>query len=117
MTAHLLLVFVGGGVGAVLRFLLGRWLASPHFPWHTLAINVLGSFALGLLAGWHRDRAAWFALLGTGLCGGFTTFSTFSLETLVLAERGRPLAAAGYAGGSVAAGLVGVLVAVRLVRG
>lgn len=117
MTAHAALVFLGGGAGAVLRYLVGRWLASPHFPWHTLGINVAGSFALGLLAGWHRDRLGVFALLGTGLCGGFTTFSTFSLETLLLMERGRPWAAAGYAGGSVAAGLVGVLVAVRLTRG
>ena len=69
------------------------------------------------MAVWCKDRPAWYVLLGTGLCGGFTTFSTFSLETLTMLEKGRPWAAAAYVGGSVAAGLAGAWAAVRLARG
>jgi CrcB protein len=111
------LVAVGGGAGAVLRYAAGRWAAGYHavqeFPWHTLGVNVVGSFVLGAVAVWCKDRPGWFLLLGTGLCGGFTTFSTFSLETLTLIEKGRGWAATGYVTGSVAAGLVGAAVAVR----
>lgn len=118
--ARVVLVAVGGGAGAVLRYAVGRWAAGYHavqaFPWHTFGINVLGSFALGLVAVWCKDRPGWFVLLGTGVCGGFTTFSTFSLETLTLVEKGRGWSAAGYVAGSVAAGLVGVLLAMRWAR-
>lgn len=118
-----LLVFFGGGLGAAARYAVGRAVADrfPHalldFPWHTFGINVLGSFALGLCAVWCKDRPTWFFLLGTGVCGGFTTFSTFSVELLTMLEKDRTAAAAGYAGGSVAAGLLGALLAVRLARG
>ncbi|MFO0848205.1 MAG: fluoride efflux transporter CrcB [Gemmataceae bacterium] len=110
------LVAVGGGAGAWLRFAVNRW-GGPDFPWHTLGINVFGSFVLGLLVVWLKDRPGWLLLLGTGVCGGFTTFSTFSVETFNLLVRGRAWAAAGYVFGSVAAGLAGVAVAVRLARG
>ena len=109
------LVAAGGGAGAWLRYAVNRW-ATADFPWHTLGINVVGSFALGLLVVWLKDRPGWLLLLGTGVCGGFTTFSTFSVETLNLLEKGRAGAAAGYVCGSVAAGLAGAAVAVRLAR-
>ena len=84
---HPALVFFGGGAGAVCRFLIGRWLAVPGgFPWATFGINVAGSFFLGLLAVLCKDRPGLLALLGAGFCGGFTTFSTFSLETLRMLE-------------------------------
>ncbi len=113
----------GGAVGSVLRYALGRWLtefdAVRHFPWHTFAINVAGSFVLGLVAVGYKahPQPAWYLLLGTGFCGGFTTFSTFSLETLTLLDQDRPVAATGYAAGSVLAGLAAAWAAVKLARG
>jgi CrcB protein len=117
-----LLVFAGGGAGAVLRFWAGEWGKSfdwgRQFPWATLAINVLGSFVLGVVATACAgdEKASWRMLLGVGVCGGFTTFSTFSVETLQLIEQQRWWAAGGYVLGSVAAGLLGAWAGWRLVR-
>ncbi len=81
-----LLVFLGGGLGAVLRWALG--LALPGW-WGILAANLLGSLALGvLLASPWQDRPALVAVLGTGLMGGFTTYSTFNVNVLEAAGRG-----------------------------
>lgn len=117
------LLAVGGGAGANARYWLGAWVRGVQgecaFPWATFAINVSGSAALGVIAALcanHPDesRKNWLLLLGTGFCGGFTTFSTFSLETLELMRAGRTGTAAVYALGSVAAGLLGVWLAMRL---
>ena len=110
------LVALGGAVGAVARYQVGRgvtaWLgpaAVTAFPWATLIVNVAGSLAMGLLAGWlarHGDGGETARLLlGVGLLGGFTTFSAFSLELMLLIERGQAGAAVGYATVSVLAGL------------
>ena len=116
-----LLVFVGGGVGAVLRFWAGE-VVRPFewkFPWATFGINVVGSFVLGVVASAFaaEEKAWWRALLGAGVCGGFTTFSTFSVETLKLIDEERWAAAGGYAVGSVLAAVVGAWAGGRLVRG
>jgi len=87
---------------------------SNYFPWPTLSINVLGSFALGVLAVLCRERPAALLLLGTGVCGGFTTFSTFSLEAIVLIQEKRWLAVAGYATGSVVAAVLGAMAGLKL---
>ena len=122
------LVFAGGGTGAVLRYQFGRWMThmlGPQvvstFPWATLAVNVIGSLAMGLLAGWlarHGSGGETTRLLvGVGLLGGFTTFSAFSLELMLLIERGQPWLAASYALVSVLAGLTGLylgLIAMRI---
>ncbi len=122
------LVFAGGGMGAVLRHQMGRgltgWLgpaAMTAFPWATLAVNVSGSLAMGLLAGWlarsGSDGEHWRLFLGVGLLGGFTTFSAFSLELMLLIERGQAGTAFAYAAVSVLAGLTGLylgLIAMRL---
>ena len=101
-------VAAGGAIGAVLRFALVRWATHslPGFPWGTLAVNVLGSLAMGLLAVALMERfpGSWGRLapfLMTGVLGGFTTFSAFSLDALFLIERGRLLAAVGYVAGSM----------------
>ncbi|MGL6076375.1 MAG: fluoride efflux transporter CrcB [Fimbriiglobus sp.] len=109
-----LCVFAGGGTGAIFRAWVSRWLAQPDgFPWATLAINVLGSAFLGVLTVLCKDRPTWFLLLGTGFCGGFTTFSTFSVELVRLLESGHWLSALGYAGGSVLAGVLAAYVAIK----
>jgi CrcB protein len=114
---HPALVFFGGGAGSVGRYLLGRWLAVPGgFPWHTFGINVLGSFVLGFLVVLCKDRPGWLVLLGTGVCGGFTTFSTFSVETLRLLESEDYAAACGYVFGSVAAGILGAWLGIQLAK-
>ncbi|MCU0702933.1 MAG: fluoride efflux transporter CrcB [Fimbriiglobus sp.] len=121
--SHSLLVFVGGGVGAVLRFWVGQFVQQfdwgRQFPWATFAINAVGSFALGVVATAFAgdERAHWRVLLGTGVCGGFTTFSTFSVETLQMIEQQRWAVAGGYALGSVAMGLFGAWAGWKLARG
>ncbi len=96
-----LLVALGGALGATLRYLTGLVVASPR---GTLAVNVTGSFVLGVVLG--LPLAPWLiALLGTGFCGALTTYSTFGWEILNLARGGRSFDAAAYALVSVVAGL------------
>lgn len=113
---HLLLVMAGGALGAGARFLLGRWTLGqfgPAFPWGTLAANLIGGLAMGLLVGllarFGQSGQTWHLLLGVGLLGGFTTFSAFSLELVNMIERGALGIAALYAAGSMV-GAVGALV-------
>ncbi|MEQ4720452.1 fluoride efflux transporter CrcB [Nonomuraea sp. B19D2] len=112
-----LLVALGAAIGAPLRYLTDRLVQSRHdsvFPWGTLAVNLAGSFILGLLAGLPVG-AAWSALLGTGFCGALTTYSTFSYEILRLIQDGsRFYALAGIIAsvvGGLGAGAMGLLVA------
>ncbi|KDN87675.1 fluoride efflux transporter CrcB [Kitasatospora cheerisanensis] len=106
-----LLVIVGAAVGAPLRYLTDRAVQARHdtvFPWGTFAVNVSGSLVLGLLTGAVAAGAASSQLqllVGTGFCGALTTYSTFSYETLRLAESGAAFYAVMNAAGSVAAGL------------
>ncbi|MER6629457.1 fluoride efflux transporter CrcB [Streptomyces sp. NPDC000987] len=106
-----LLVAAGAMVGAPLRYLTDRAVQSRHdsvFPWGTFVVNVTGCLVLGLLTGAVASGAAGShlqPLIGTGLCGALTTYSTFSYETLRLTETGAGLYAAANVVGSVAAGL------------
>ncbi|MEY9967933.1 CrcB protein [Streptacidiphilus sp. MAP12-16] len=106
-----LLVFLGGMVGAPLRYLADRTVQARHdgvFPWGTFAVNVAGSFVLGALGAataHHHLPADVGLLLGTGLCGGLTTFSTFTFETIRLLEDGSLAEAGLNAVGSLAVGL------------
>ncbi|MFJ6943132.1 fluoride efflux transporter FluC [Streptomyces wuyuanensis] len=113
------LVAAGAAVGAPLRYLTDRGIRLRHdseFPWGTFVVNACGSFVLGVLAGvWVASGT--YALLGTGLCGALTTYSTFSYETLRLAERGRLFLASANVAGSVLVGLGAVILGADLAGG
>ena len=100
MMTPVISVALGGALGAVLRYFVGLAVA---FPLGTLAVNVIGSFAIGLV--WFlfaaRGLQHWLPFVMTGLLGGFTTFSAFSLDTLRLVEAGRITAAGGYVAAAV----------------
>ncbi len=123
-----LYVALGGGIGAVLRYQLGRAVThilgisvADAFPWATLAANVLGSCAMGLLFGLIArtgvaEGDAMRLFIGVGLLGGFTTFSAFSLETFQLIERGQAGLAASYGLISVVAGLLALYLGLLAAR-
>ena len=111
--APLLHVAIGGAIGSVLRHLAALAFAAP---WAVMGINILGSFCIGVLYVALATRLHLSPLLMTGLLGGFTTFSAFSLDTLKLWEAGRPLTALAYAGGSVLLSLAAVALGVALAR-
>lgn len=118
-----MLVAAGGATGALARYLIGLAFVSRTsgtLPWHTFAINVSGALLLGLLMGvaLRSGEAAepWLLLLGTGLLGGFTTFSTLAFEGVSLFESGRGATAMLYAFGSVAVGLLAAWVGLATTR-
>jgi CrcB protein len=116
MTA--LLVVLGAAIGAPLRYLTDRYMLARFgdgFPWGTLAVNIAGSFVLGLVLGLPLS-AGTVALLGTGFCGALTTYSTFSWEILALARRREILTAGGYALLSVTAGMGAAVIGGALAR-
>ena len=87
MIKNSVLVSVGGGIGALLRYGLNQWIPYVVFPWTTLLINVIGSFVLAFLTfSLFQDvrYSKWRLFVGTGFCGGFTTMSTYALETVKL---------------------------------
>ena len=118
-----LLVFFGGGLGSMLRYavnvLCGRLLGTD-FPFGILIINVTGSTVMGLVAGYlaFKGEASqpWRIFLMTGILGGYTTFSAFSLDTIVLYERGELGLAAFYVAGSVVLSILGLVAGLALVR-
>ncbi len=106
-------IFLGGGLGSVGRVAVSQWVvarAEAPFPWGTLAVNVIGCFVIGAVAAWLEGRGQPLAhpFFVVGVLGGFTTFSTFSIETLLLVEAARPIAAALNAVGSLVACLAAV---------
>jgi fluoride exporter len=118
-----LLVALGGAVGSVARYgvnLVAVRMLGPSFPWATLTVNVAGSFAMGLLAALISARAGGSAelkaLILTGILGGFTTFSAFSLDVVTLLERRELAAAAGYAGASMALTILALMAGLALAR-
>ena len=103
----LLLVMAGGALGAGARWMVGRWAVQafgPGFPWGTLGVNLAGGLLMGLLVGVMAARGGSEAarlFVGVGVLGGFTTFSAFSLEMVLMLERGQAGLALGYALASV----------------
>jgi CrcB protein len=115
----LLVIALGGALGAAARYGLAR--ALPHspgdFPWSTLLTNVAGCLAIGVLMVLVVERLPTSRLVrpffGTGLLGGFTTFSTYAVDTRALLAAGRPAVAAAYLFGTLVLGLVAVVVGLR----
>ncbi|MGU3499500.1 fluoride efflux transporter CrcB [Mycobacterium sp. C31M] len=101
-------VFIGGGIGTLARAGLTHLLAVPpgHWPWATFTVNIVGAALLGVVAARLPGPGYPRALLGTGLCGGLTTFSTMQVETVLMLEHGHYGLAAGYAVASVGLGLL-----------
>lgn len=118
-----LLVFIGGGLGSMLRYgvnvLCGR-LFGTNFPFGILLINVTGSTVMGLIAGYLAFKGeaaqAWRVFIMTGILGGYTTFSAFSLDAATLYERGELATALLYVGGSVVLAIAGLFAGLALVR-
>jgi CrcB protein len=110
----LILVAIGGAIGSVLRYLT---VSAIGTPWGTAAVNVTGSFAMGVLFVALANRTQLSPLLMTGILGGFTTFSAYSLDTLRLYQAGQTATAALYAGGSVLLSLAAVAAGAALAKG
>ena len=119
----ILAVAAGGAIGTIARYMVaicaGRLLGTG-FPWGTLFVNVTGSFLIGALAGafalkWDVSQATR-AFLIVGICGGYTTFSAFSLDFVTLMNRGQALCALAYAIGSSALSIAALYAALRLMR-
>jgi fluoride exporter len=116
-------VFVGAGIGGVMRHFMNISVArlmGTHFPWHTFLINITGSTVMGLIAGWFAMKGGETGhtrlFLATGIIGGYTTFSAYSLDAVLLWERHEHLLAACYVGGSVVLSLLGLVVGLWVMR-
>jgi CrcB protein len=120
---NFLIVFLGGGIGSMLRHgvnvLSARWLGTG-FPHGTLTVNVTGSVAMGLLAGYFAFKGdaaqGWRLFLMTGILGGYTTFSAFSLDAILLYERGEIGQALTYVAASGAVSIFGLFAGLLLMR-
>lgn len=120
---YLVFIALGGATGAVSRYLLANWVHSlwmGRFPLGTLVVNILGSFAIGivyvLLVERQLIHADWRGVLMVGFLGAFTTFATFSLETMTLLESGHALQAAAYMIGSAIVCVLMAGIAMQLTR-
>jgi len=120
----LLQVALGGAIGASARYLSGAAILRAFgsgFPYGTMFVNIVGSFLMGLLAIWLMERmdgsfARYAPFLMTGVLGGFTTFSAYSLDALYLMERGRYMSASIYMGGSVVLAIAALFLGMTLAR-
>ncbi|WP_341484992.1 fluoride efflux transporter CrcB [Christiangramia aestuarii] len=116
---NLILVFIGGGLGSSLRYLLSKYLnAGQLLPYGTFLVNILGSLILGMTLGWaiksNTLNSPTNLLLAVGFCGGFTTFSTFSFENYSLIKSGDYLSFSVYFFGSLILGIIAVFLGILI---
>ena len=120
MMKHLLLVGLGGAIGSMLRYAGGLLYTNRTFPLSTFLINIIGSFCIGMVIGFcikdEQVSQNWKLFLATGICGGFTTFSTFSFENLLLLQEGKILLSILYIAGSIIIGISAAWVGFRLIN-
>lgn len=121
MIKNILLIGLGGSIGSIARYLCQRWVAlqyAPHFPWATFGINILGCLLIGIFWGLSYrsflDNESWKLFLMVGICGGFTTFSAFTLEGVGLLKEQRIGLFFLYAGGSVLIGLLATYIGMKI---
>jgi len=123
MIRNILLVGVGGGMGSIARYLCQRWFAlnyPAHFPWGTFAVNITGCLLIGIFWGLSFKsfsiNESWKLFLMTGICGGFTTFSAFTLEGIGLLREEKLGLFFSYVIGSVTLGLLATYAGMKLIR-
>lgn len=123
MIKNILLVGLGGGIGSIARHLCSRWIMNmyPHsFPLGTFAVNIIGCFLIGLLWAFFSREVSWSddgrLLLMTGLCGGFTTFSAFTLEGVSLLKENKTGLLLLYIGASVLTGLAATYIGIKIIK-
>ncbi len=123
MIKNILLVGLGGGLGSMARYLFQRWAYSVyphHFPWGTLGVNIIGCFLIGILWGTSfktfESNESWKLFLMVGLCGGFTTFSAFTLEGIGLIREQRLALFFSYVAVSVVLGLLATYIGIKITR-
>ena len=115
----ILLVGLGGMIGSIARYLIGISINNGTFPYATLIVNFVGSFAIGAIAGYALRSASftdWRLFLATGICGGFTTFSSFSLECFQLLQQSRNIAALSYICISIICGILATIAGYFITR-
>lgn len=119
MLKNLLLVGLGGGIGSMLRYAAALVINTKYFPYPTLAVNITGSFLIGIIFAISiRDIVFlnnWKLFLATGICGGFTTFSAFSLENMGLLQSGKTGLAFMYIGLSIVLGIAATFLGYQLI--
>jgi CrcB protein len=123
MTRNILLVGLGGSIGSIIRYVCQRWLSlnyPHHFPWGTFAVNLTGCLLIGIFWGLtfksFTENEHWKLFLMTGLCGGFTTFSAFTVEGIGLLREQRLGLFFSYAIGSVVLGLLATYAGMKFIR-
>ncbi|MEO6253877.1 MAG: fluoride efflux transporter CrcB [Ferruginibacter sp.] len=119
MIKNLLVVGLGGGIGSMLRYAAGLLISSKYFPYATLAVNIIGSFIIGIVFAMSIKEeglsAPWKLFLATGICGGFTTFSAFSLENMELLQNGKAGMAIIYIMLSILLGIIAAFLGYQLI--
>jgi CrcB protein len=123
MMKNMLLVGLGGGVGSMARYIFQRWASAiypHHFPWGTFGVNIIGCFLIGIFWGISfksfESNESWKLFLMVGLCGGFTTFSAFTLEGIGLIREQRLLLFFSYVAASVVLGLLATYIGMKITR-
>ena len=120
MIKNILLVGLGGGIGSIGRYLCQKWFAASSFPWGTFTVNIIGCLAIGIFWGLSfksfDSNESWKLFLMTGLCGGFTTFSAFTLEGVGLLREQKLALFFSYVAISVVLGLLATYIGIRLTK-